>query len=783
MRYIGLAIGMMVSVVIAAPSPSVSAQSMGSTGVATVWGMEALGYNPAGLAQKSAQWGFSLYDVDRQAYSSAQSWRYTSGRWGYDMTQWHTTANADIQVHRVSFGSPGQGPLDWGFAIKWMQIDAAGNSQNGLSSDVGFQLHIHPNIDAGLVVTDLFKQEFGQDMGAQAGVSIFDDARRWLLSTDIQWRQADDDHSDLLLGIGAEHRLDRLAIRTGFKENWASVGLGFLLGDLQVNLGTQIDMTDEQDNRLLASITLGQQLFRKHTPRLTGQNTVVGFRLNAALIAGKSSVGVLGGAKMGLNDVLIYLHRAVHDPRVDGILVRLGALNKSIATLGVVEEVRRELEIAKKAGKKVVVYLEGWAGLSEYYLASVADTIILPTMGSLSHLGLDLQVKKTTGLFNKIGIGYTTIQQGKYKASLNSTTPTLNADQRARLEDVVDGLYASAVDTIKQSRDLEWEEVGTLFDGRLIDAQTAQKLNLVDELGYIQLAKDALKATEPTRDPTIIGLDAFAMRSWTQDWVSAFSKIAIVEIDGTIGRGKNTTGLLFGNKKTGADQMVEVLQAIEKSNRIKGVIIRINSPGGGIIASDMLYEAVKKVAETKLVYISIGNIAASGGYYIALAGNKIFANTHSLTGSIGVVSSFRNMAEFNEKFGIGTEHIKTGKYMDLYASDRDMTEQERAMLVEHQERIYNRFVSLIQANRDIEKSKIEELAQGQVMTGKQAQDVGLIDEIKTFNEIVDAMADELGLVVDPQLIIVRPNAKALGLRTLMMQRIKSWMINEKETIW
>ena len=461
---------------------------------------------------------------------------------------------------------------------------------------------------------------------------------------------------------------------------------------------------------------------------------------------------------MGSNDLLAAVNEAATTDSVKGFIVRIGQMNASLGSISLVQELRSELERARKNGKQVIVYIENWATLPEYYLASVADKVIMPELGTISHLGVELEVKKSQRFMEKFGFQQNVIASGAYKGSLNGSTAGLTEDDRIVLNEVIHSLHQQVVSDIRSNRNLNWEKVGPIFDGRLISAFDAKSLGLVDELGYWESAKKQVEvALETSKNVRIEPLAAYVDPPRFGSIFSPFNRIAVVEVDGNIDQGPNAQDAFVGGKITGSDHIEQVLDVVRRDFTIKGVLIRVNSFGGSLLASDQIYTAIERLKDSgKRVYTSMGNVATSGGYYVAVNSHKIYANPTTLTGSIGVISVFPNQAGLNEWLGFDVESIKTGEYMDMLSPNKKMTAQEKDMLTRFQKEKYTHFVTKVSENRNLTPDEASDVAQGQVFTGEQAKELKLVDELGNYFDAVSALAQDVGIEGRPEVVVYRP---------------------------
>ena len=272
-----------------------------------------------------------------------------------------------------------------------------------------------------------------------------------------------------------------------------------------------------------------------------------------------------------------------------------------------------------------------------------------------------------------------------------------------------------------------------IYDGRIISAADAKANGLVDHVAFWsdmkKLIQEDLKKQH--RDQIVIaGIGQYFESSDSNVFLSSFNKIAVVEINGPIQTGTPMDGVIFGNVATGSDQVSAIFSGLTRDPFVRGVILRVNSPGGSIIAADQMLNTIKEYKEkvNKPVYASMGNVAASGGYYVAIGTDKIFANPSTITGSIGVVSGFLNFSKLERELGVKSQSLSTGKYMDARSPHKQISKESKAMIQNYQHQSYEHFKGIVQDARNLTDDEVNAVAQGQFMTGKEAKSIGLVDE-------------------------------------------------------
>ncbi|MFC1771044.1 signal peptide peptidase SppA [Candidatus Margulisiibacteriota bacterium] len=740
---------------------NIRALSMGNAYTAIAEGSNAGYYNPAGLARRGAMYKYQNLDYKNLEHNELYSHSlYVSP---FEFQYWkNQDLNGDsVEVTAYSFAKTGRKPVNWGITYKSVLEKYQGHKNTGWSTDLGILVHLTRNIDLGFCAHDLFKENLKVPATAVFGASVFTFNKAFILTSDIVTYK-DGNKISLSSRLGSECNIaDGLILRAGCFDEYLTGGVDLTLPFGELEYGFIYNLTSEQDPVHMLGIRIGKGLVQPTNRRrytLFKQKAFAEFRISKNLIEGKSEISLFGGSKIGSNELLSLIHQANQDPSCKGFIIRIGSISSSLSSIALVQEIRKELERAKSKDKTIIAYLENWATLPEYYLASVASKIIMPELGTISHLGISLEITKTKDFLDNWGIGSQIISSGKYKDNLLASSGKLSEEEEVVLEELINNLYHQVLYDVKEDRKIAWEKVGKIFDGRIIPASEAKELGLVDELGYWDKAKELVK-TKKKKMPPIERLVEFSKIAEPATIFSPFNRIGVIEIDGPIQDGKNNTNFLFGGKSTGAEDIDAFVEAIKKDPSMKGVVLRINSSGGSMLASDKIYRSIEKLKKAKkVVYTSMGNVAASGGYYISMNSNKIMANPGTLTGSIGVISAFHNYQELNKILGIDSTSIKTGKFMDMFSTNKELTKEELKLLKNYQDRHYKFFVDKLKDNRKLTDKEIKEVAQGQILTGKQAVDYKMVDELGNFYDTISSLSQKIN-ISDPELVFFRSSEK------------------------
>lgn len=493
---------------------------------------------------------------------------------------------------------------------------------------------------------------------------------------------------------------------------------------------------------------------RDTTPQVK-DNSVVVFDLSMNITDSSPSSGellqqALSGAevqRMSLRSVLDTLEKARLDPRIVGIYLdasRTSIINQTgFATL---REIRQALEKFRQSGKKIVTYGVG-LGEKEYYLTSVADEIILNPLGFMPVKGLSSEPLFLSGALERFGIGVQVVREGKFKGAIEPLIlKQLSPENRAQIQKLLDDVWQDWRTTVGSSRQITPQQLQAIADTQvLLTASEAKANGLIDQVAYLDEVVANLKTITSSNetDSTFrqINLRNYAQVSGKNLGVERNSpnQIAVVYAEGEIVDGKGEDGQI------GGDRFARILNQIRQDNHVKAVVLRINSPGGSAIASEVMHREVQLTRQVKPVVVSMGNVAASGGYWIASDSSRIFAESNTITGSIGVFGVLLNGQKLANNNGITWDTVKTASYADIQTATRPKSPQELEIFQRSVNRIYNLFLDKVVQGRNLPAAKVAEISQGRVWSGIAAQELGLVDEIGGLNAAIEYAAQEAKL--------------------------------------
>lgn len=448
-------------------------------------------------------------------------------------------------------------------------------------------------------------------------------------------------------------------------------------------------------------------------------------------------MSVITGGGQSVTPVGIYsaiqaINKAAQDPAVKFIYLKPDAAAGSFAHL---EELRIALDNFRKSGKAVVSYTEN-PGNGSYYLASVSDKIFMTShQGGLNMLsGLSSQLIFLKDVLDRLGINVQLIRHGKYKSAgemyiRNSASPE-NMEQN---QEMIDSMWESWASQIAQSRGITVKELNAMLDNLKLNIPSDFIENgLVDELltaNELEQRLCDLYCTDDIKNVKSISLAEYAKLNNTANYKTD-KKVAVIYAEGNIVDGND-------KKQIAGDRFAKIISDVRKDSTIKAVVLRVNSPGGSVIASDKIKSELDLLQERVPVIASYGDYAASGGYWISANCDKIYSNATTLTGSIGVFSMIYDISgTLKNKLHVNVTHVKSNKHADMYSFMRPLDGSEKAYFQESVEVIYDQFTSLVAQGRDMSVSAVDNIAQGRVWTGAEALEMGLVDEIGTIEDAI-----------------------------------------------
>ena len=475
---------------------------------------------------------------------------------------------------------------------------------------------------------------------------------------------------------------------------------------------------------------------------------------------------------MTLRSVIERLHQARDDKEIKGALITLGDTGVNFSQA---QELRDALRELTRAGKSTFVYSDDY-DTDTYILASGAKHVCMLEGGEIMIPGVGLETTFYKGLFDKIGVKADYVQIGEYKGADEEYTRTgASPELKGELTKLTDGLYGQIVEQIAQARNLTENQVKGIIDDTILDAQAAKDRGLVDELtdqdslrklitkevgNDIDLVADYGRNAQVGPDVSNpMALFSLLMKKPKPE--SDKPQIALVYADGVITDGEAGGGL-FEESGVGSEDMRKAMRLASRDENIKAIVLRIDSPGGSALASEVMWQAVRHAAEKKPVIISVGSMAASGGYYLASAGDHIFADASAIVGSIGVVGGKFVFKGVYDWAGVSTETFSRGRNAGLFSSAEPWDDRQRQLVTKWMEGTYKQFTSRVMKTRAGKIKDIDAVARGRIFLAKDAKALGMVDDIGGIDAAITYAAKDAGLESGKYEIRTVPAPKSLG---------------------
>ncbi|MEM1061369.1 MAG: signal peptide peptidase SppA, partial [Planctomycetota bacterium] len=473
--------------------------------------------------------------------------------------------------------------------------------------------------------------------------------------------------------------------------------------------------------------------------------------------------GVFGDVEQTLDDLLARFREAAGDEELDALVVTLDGPQIG---WGAIAELSDAIDAVQESGKPVFAYAKELS-LPAYVLASGCDRVVMPESGTLNVLGIRAEVSFYKGMFDKLDIEPDVLRVGEYKSAAEPYTRTSMSDQfREELSEVLDGIFEHAVAEIAAGRDLSEDAVEDFINAGPHTVEAAKSAGMITDVAYADELEDlVLKAVDD--DATALTFkSAYGRKKIDKDF-SGFAgfvkfmnllagedasaktyrpKVAVLYAVGPImtGRGGEDP---FGDATIGDRTLVKAIEKAADDETVVAVVLRVDSPGGSALASDLIWRALEKL--DKPLVVSMGSVAASGGYYISMGADRVFATPATITGSIGVVGGKVGLEGLFEKAGITTEVVQRGDNAGAFSLLNGFSDSERVAMRKLLDSIYGQFVSKAAAGRGMEYDTLEGLARGRIYTGSRAVELGLVDELGT---LADAIAHAKQMAVDQELL-------------------------------
>jgi protease-4 len=496
-------------------------------------------------------------------------------------------------------------------------------------------------------------------------------------------------------------------------------------------------------------------------PKKKAVATIAHVRIAGSLPDGVGQGGLLADVAPHLHRLIERLDKAAADSRVKGVVI---VVESPDLGRGRAEEIRAAIGRIRKAGKPVAACLVSGAPV-HYAVAAACDTITMPPAATLELTGVRTEMMFFKSMLDRLGVAAEILQVGEFKgAGEPLTRDSMSPALRAQYESFVGDLYEQLVERVAADRGLSEERVRNLIDVGVFTPEAAQNEKLIDAVGYEDEVVAAVADRIGEESPKLAR--DYAERKFDQELsgvgglvtlMELFSgrkqaaplgknrRIAVVHVTGEIREGKGADDLLMGGA-AGSETVMKAIRDAAKDDQVAAIVLRIDSPGGSALASDLIWREAERAK--KPVVASLSDIAASGGYYIAAAADRIVAAPGTLTGSIGVVGGKVAVGEALGKVGVHTDVVSKGKNAGWLSMQEPFTAGEREAFMATMKEVYRLFTSKVAAGRKLDQATVEKLAEGRVFTGRQAMANGLVDRLGTLDDAIDEAKKLAGIDAD-----------------------------------
>ena len=498
--------------------------------------------------------------------------------------------------------------------------------------------------------------------------------------------------------------------------------------------------------------------------------TVAHIELKGSYSEGAGASGLFSDVVETLGDILQRLKKAAGDESLDAVILHIESPKIGWAKLN---ELRTGIARIRQKGRKVYAWMEG-ADTKDYLIASACDQIIIPESGMVMMPGLRAEISFYKNLFDMLSIQPEMLRVGEFKSAAEPYSRTeMSPAFREEMEAIIDDYYRQIVAMVSTSRKLTPEQVTSIIDTGLFSAEEAKKVGLIDHVAYEDYLATLIKGDQ--KDVELKITKNYAKKKVDTDFSgfagmtkmmnllmgvepaarkSSNPKIAIISAVGPIMSGTSQSDF-FGDDTMGSTTMIKAIRQARDDASVKAVVLRVDSPGGSALASDLMWHELETLHGKKPLIVSMGDTAASGGYYIAMGADRIFAEPGTLTGSIGVVGGKIALEKFYAKIGITSSVVQKGKNAGVLSTTKPWTDTERDAMQKMMNDIYAQFTKKAAAGRKMDYDKLEKMARGRVYTGNQALALGLVDELGTLDDAIIHAKKAAG--IDPETKLERLN--------------------------
>ncbi|XP_076922095.1 serine protease SPPA, chloroplastic-like [Bidens hawaiensis] len=465
--------------------------------------------------------------------------------------------------------------------------------------------------------------------------------------------------------------------------------------------------------------------------------------------------------------------KAAYDPHICSVYLHIETLNCGWAKI---EEIKQHILDFRKSGKFIIGYAPVWHE-KEYYLGCACNELYAPPSAYFSLYGLTALTDFYGGVFEKVGVEPQVERIGKYKSAGDQLTrKNMSEENREVLTTLIDNIYENWVDKVSKDKGKSKEEIESFINEGVYQIEKLKEDGWITDIKYddeiISMLRTRLGVAK-TKNLPFIGYKKYSKVSkWSVGLSGGKDRIAVIRASGSISR---VDGSYFSSSSgIIAEKFIKKIREVRASNKYKAVIIRIDSPGGDALASDLMWREIKLLAESKPVVASMVDVAASGGYYMAMAAGTIVSENLTLTGSIGVVTGKYNFGKLYERIGFNREIVSRGRFAELAAADqRPFRPDEEKLFAESAQNVYKQFRNKAAFSRSMSEDKMEEIAQGRVWSGNDAATLGLVDAIGGFSRAVAIAKHKANIPQNKKVTLVEMSKPSFSLQKVLFSMMSS----------
>jgi len=696
--------------------------------------------NPAGLGTDR---GFQLLYATQYNEIDFQNIHTFAFNLGYLGFAYQENKEGGIDFSRYSLGTGWKSGkmMKMGVSYSW---NTNGNLADGLS--LGYLFRPHKMISFGLN-GNFLNEPKSKKPDYQAGISFRPFSNRFTLSADAYFTNDNGsdyfDDTEWRVQIETEP-VDGILLKGTYSDDYFGLGLGLAFKYGVFGSFNSFDSKDKFENGN-AFIQTSSQNFRSFAA--TPKPKTVHFVLRGSVIEQNRGWGLFASTKLTVYQFAKIIEKLIDDKTVSGIVLEIDGFSAGYAKI---QEMTNFLREFKETGKELYVYAEK-LNTRQYLLAAEADKIFMHPAGHLNLTGIQFISMFIKGTLDKLGIVAELEHIKEYKsASEMFTRDSMSQYQREVINSFADQFYADIVGEISSKRNIKKDSLKAIIDNGPYLSEDAKSLGLIDDYYY----RDELKSyfDDDNNSNSLISYYKYNLfKPYEYDWeVLPKEKIAVVYATGTIMTGDNGNEFYVG-ETMGDNTIANAIRYARENKDIKAIVLRIDSGGGLAFASEIIWREVALTTtgeNKKPLIVSMSDIAASGGYFIAAPADEIFANPATTTGSIGIYSGKVNLKGLFEKLGIKFQHIKRGENAGMYTSTRGFTEKERERMIYTMEGGYDRFISRVAEGREMTKEEVNEIGRGRVWTGKQGLEKGIVDKLGGLFDAIEAAEKRAGIEED-----------------------------------